>query len=115
MMPNMNPRQMKKMMQRMGMKMDEIDAEEVVIKKKDGTNLVITEPQVTKMTVQGQVNFQITGKVSDSSEAETVELDEGDVQLVMDHTSVSKETAMDALKSTQGDPTKAILDLGKEE
>ncbi|HDH28724.1 MAG TPA: nascent polypeptide-associated complex protein, partial [Euryarchaeota archaeon] len=41
MLPNVNPRQMKKMMRQMGMEMKELSAKEVVIRLED-TEIVIT-------------------------------------------------------------------------
>ena len=45
----MNPRKMEQMMEQMGIDVDELDAEEVVIKTADGTELVFSDPDVTRM------------------------------------------------------------------
>ena len=66
MMPGMNPRQMNKMMQKMGIKQDEIEASEVIIKTPE-KNLIIKNPSVTKVDMMGQKTFQIIGEVTEES------------------------------------------------
>ena len=113
MMPNLDPKKMGKMMQRMGISMDEIDAEEVVISLKDGGSIVINNPQVVKMKMQGKDSFQISGDVSEGGDdSDDGEVDEGDVEMVMSQTGASKEDAVTALQEAGGDIAKAILDLG---
>lgn len=115
MMPGMNPKNMKKMMRQLGMKMDEIDASEVIIKTASG-DLVINNPQVVRMNVQGQDSFQITGNVSaGEGEASTVEVSDDDIKLVEEQTGVSEERARKALEKSGGDIAKAILLLEEEE
>jgi nascent polypeptide-associated complex subunit alpha len=113
MMPNMNPKQMKRMMKQLGMKMDEIDASEVVIKTSSG-DLVVKNPQVVRMNVQGQDSFQVTGNVSEGGvegEEAAAEFSEDDVKLVSEQANVSEEKAREALESAGGDIAKAILSL----
>lgn len=114
MMPGMNPKMMKRAMQQMGMHMEEIDAEEVIIRLRGGKEIVITEPQVSKIKAMGQESFQITGE---SSERE-VQQDNGftsftedDVKLVMETAAVTEKKARDALTEANGDIAKAILIL----
>jgi len=113
---NLSPNKMKKMMQQLGMSMDEIDASEVIIKKTDGTELRITTPQVTKMLVQGKEMYQITGNSSDdeSSPSAPVEINEADVEMITSQTGATAEQAGEALKNSGGDIAKAILDLSEE-
>lgn len=56
----MNPRKMKQMMKQMGIDVDELDAEEVIIRTAD-EDLVFTDAQVTRMDAQGQTTYQIVG------------------------------------------------------
>lgn len=56
----MDPRKMEQMMKQMGIDMDELDAESVVIVTED-EELVFDAPQVTKMDAQGQETYQIVG------------------------------------------------------
>ena len=109
MIPGMNPRQMQKAMQRMGIQQQEIEATEVIIRTAD-KDLVITSPQVIKMNMMGQENFQISGQVHER-EKEGVEVSEDDVKTVMDQANVSEEQARAALTKTKGDLAEAILDL----
>ncbi|MCK4335848.1 MAG: nascent polypeptide-associated complex protein, partial [Candidatus Aenigmarchaeota archaeon] len=59
-----NPKQMERMMKQMGMQMSQIDAEEVIIKTPD-KEIVISNPQVSKVKAMGQETFQITGEISE--------------------------------------------------
>jgi nascent polypeptide-associated complex subunit alpha len=112
----MNPKQMKQMMSRMGIKSDEIPADRVIIES-GGKKTVIEGPEVMKMTVQGQVIFNVTGgKVSTQEEAiednsGPVEISEEDVDLVSEQTGVSREDARKAIEDSNGDLAEAIIKL----
>ena len=103
-----------RMMQKMGMKVDEVPAVSQVIIKTGGRDIVIEEPNVTLVTVQGQAMYQIAGgRVSESSTetpTQTAPL-ESDVQLVAQQTEKSLEVARKALAEASGDLAKAILTL----
>jgi nascent polypeptide-associated complex subunit alpha len=103
-----------RMMQKMGMKVDEVPAVSQVIIKTAGKDIVIEEPTVTLVTVQGQAMYQIAGgRVSETSTEtpiQTVPL-ESDVQLVAQQTGRSLEEARKALAEVSGDLAKAILTL----
>ncbi|MBS3172341.1 nascent polypeptide-associated complex protein [Candidatus Woesearchaeota archaeon] len=105
MMPGMNPKQMNKMMQRMGIRQEEIDAEEVIIKTKE-KNIIIKNPSVTKVDMMGQKTFQIMGEISEESS-----ISEEDIKTVAEQANVSKEKAKEALKKHNGDLAEAILSL----
>ena len=108
----LNPKKMQKMMQQLGMSMDEIDASEVVITKTDGTEIRISNPQVTKMLVQGKEMYQISGNSSESGEE--ISIDDGDVEMVTTQTGADPDAARQALEASGGDLAKAILDLKEE-
>ena len=110
MLPNLNPKQMKKMMSQLGLSMDEIDAEEVLIKLRSGSEIRISEPEVVKMKVQGKESFQVTGNVSEGSSS-VVELQDADIDMVMSQAGVSRNVAVAALEKEGGDIAKAILGL----
>jgi nascent polypeptide-associated complex subunit alpha len=111
-----NPREQKRMMQRMGMNMDAVsDVKQVVIQTAD-KDIVIEEPEVMIMNVQGQKMYQIIGgDVSEQAPGQTLKAEakpafsEEDVQLVADQTGKSLEQAKEALKDCGGDLAKAIL------
>ena len=106
----MNPRNMKKLMKRMGIKSDEIDAEQVVIKCVD-REIVIEEPSVVRTVIQGQEMFQIQGRVRESEQEASVSISQEDVNLVMAQAKVGEEKAIAALEKAEGDLAQAIIDL----
>ncbi|MBT7237774.1 nascent polypeptide-associated complex protein [Candidatus Woesearchaeota archaeon] len=107
MMPGMNPRQMNKMMQKMGIKQDEIEASEVIIKTPE-KNLIIKNPSVTKVDMMGQKTFQIIGEVTEESS-----ISEEDINTVSEQANVSKEEAKKELEKTSGDLAEAIVNLSE--
>jgi len=98
------------MMQRMGMNMDAMaDVEQVTIKT-GGKEIVIEQPEVAILEVQGQKIFQVTGgKVTEKVVERKVTVPEEDVRLVADQTGKSVEEARKALEESGGDLAKAIL------
>jgi nascent polypeptide-associated complex subunit alpha len=114
----MNPREQKRMMQRMGMNMDSVaDVQQVIIRTAD-KDIIIDEPEVAILQVQGQKMYQIIGgQVSEqapsqraaSAVAAKPAFSEEDVQLVADQTGRSLEKAKEALQECGGDLAKAIL------
>ncbi|VVB53473.1 Nascent polypeptide-associated complex protein [uncultured archaeon] len=108
----MNPRDMKKMMKRMGVSVEEIEASEVVIKT-PSYDLVIDSPQVMRMVVSGQSMFQISGNARKESGHVVVEFNADDVSLVASQAGVSEDAAKAALEKAGGDLAQAILELKK--
>jgi len=106
----LNPKRMEKMMKRMGIKVDEIDASQVIIKCAD-KDIVIDEPSVVRTNVQGQDMFQISGKISESVSEASIEINEDDVKMVAEQAKVSEEKARKALEESNGDIAEAILKL----
>lgn len=103
-----------RMMQKMGMKVDEVPAVSQVIIKTAGKDIVIEEPNVTLVTVQGQAMYQIAGgRVLEAVPEVPVQNApvESDVQLVAQQTGKSPEEARKALAEAGGDLAKAILTL----
>jgi nascent polypeptide-associated complex subunit alpha len=106
MIPNINPRQLQKAMQRMGIKQDEIEAIEVIIKTKE-KNLIIKNPHVTKVNMMGQESLQISGDIKEE------EIPEEDIKIVAEQTKASEKEAEKALKESNGNIAEAILKLKK--
>ncbi|MBW2988263.1 nascent polypeptide-associated complex protein [Candidatus Woesearchaeota archaeon] len=100
------------MMRRMGIKQQQIDAQEVVIKCEDSV-ITITNPTVIKINLMGQDTFQITGNVSKAELDSTPEISEEDIATVVSQTGVSKEVAKRVLEENQGDIAKTIIQLKK--
>ncbi len=110
MMPGMNPRMMKQAMKKMGIKQTEIDATEVIIRCHD-KEIVIPEPQVSKVNMMGQETYQIVGDAVERSIDTTPEIDEEDISTVMEQAEVTREIALDALEANNGDLAAAIMHL----
>ena len=104
-----DPKQMERAMKQMGMNVTNIDAEEVIIRTAD-KEIVISNPQVSKVKVMGQETFQIAGEVS---ERPREDVSDEDVEMVTEQTGVSKQEARDMLRET-GDIAEAIMRLKKE-
>ena len=106
-----NPRQMKSMMKRMGIKMDEIDADTVIIKSTD-KEIVIEDPQVIRTIVQGQGIFQVSGgKIVEREIDVEIPIENEDIEMVAKQTGVSREEAKRALEESRGDIASAIMKI----
>ena len=113
MFPGLNPKKMQAMMKQMGINQEEIDANRVVIERDDG-NIIIENPNVVKIGMQGQENFQITGDVSEGeNKVEEVDNTNDDIKTLMEKCNCLEEEAKLALEKANGDLTEAILDLSE--
>ena len=124
-MARMDSRNARRMMQRMGMQMQELSGVTRVIIQSPGKEIVIEQPMVTSINVQGQKMYQITGgraterapqAVSTQGAASAVEkpqlqIPEEDVLLVAQQAKVSMEKARETLIKCDGDLARAILML----
>jgi nascent polypeptide-associated complex subunit alpha len=108
------------MMQRMGMNMDTVPEVEQVIIKTSSKDIVVEQPEVAILEMQGQKIFQVIGgqvteKAPERKAAATTaapvapKVSEEDVQLVADQTGKSLDEARKALEECEGDLAKAIL------
>lgn len=109
-MPGMNPRKMQQMMKKMGIQQVEIDAIEVIIRCRD-KELVVHNPQVSKVNMMGQETLQVVGEVEERPLGLTIS--EDDVQTVADQANVSLDVAREALESNEGDLAAAIMQLNQ--
>ena len=112
----MNPRETKRMMQRMGMNMDSVPDVEQVIIKTSSKEIVVEQPEVAILEMQGQKIFQVIGgQITEkaperkATAAPAFTVSEEDVQLVADQTGKSPDAARKALEECEGDLAKAIL------
>ncbi len=111
MMPNLDPRTMKAMMSKMGIRSTDINAEKVVIYCAD-MQIVIEEPQVTKIEMQGTTSFQIAGNISEKENPVELEISEDDIKLVMEKTGINDKAAAEkAIRDANGDIASAIISL----
>ncbi len=104
-----DPKKMQAMMKQMGIKQQEIEAERVIIEKSEGGKIIIENPSIQKIVMQGQESWQITGEAREEVVEEGIR--EEDVKLVAEKTGKSEEEAMEALKEANGDIAEAILNL----
>ncbi|RLE38668.1 nascent polypeptide-associated complex protein [Candidatus Woesearchaeota archaeon] len=111
MIPGMNPRKAAQMMRKLGIQQQEIDAEEVIIKTAD-KELIIRNPQVSKVNVMGQETIQIIGDIEEHKRKPKI--NEEDISTVMQQTGCSKEDAIEAIKNNDYNLAAAILALQKE-
>ena len=107
MFPGMNPKMLKQAMKKLGMKQEEIPAKRVIIECSD-KNIIIENPQVTKVNAMGQDTIQIVGDIKEEPKQKFTE---EDIKLVIEKTNKSYEECKDALEKTGGDLSEAILEL----
>lgn len=108
----MNPRDLQKAMQKMGVKQEEIEATEVVIRTPT-KDIIVENPQVMKVNMMGQESLQITGNLREAPRKLELEISEEDIQTVAEQAKVSKDKAKKALLESKGDIAEAILSLQK--
>ncbi|WP_227355465.1 nascent polypeptide-associated complex protein [Haladaptatus salinisoli] len=117
----LNPRKMQQMMKQMGIDVDDVDAEEVIIRTSDGEELVFSDPEVTRMDARGQQTYQIVGdaetreasggagaSADEGGEASTSAVPDADVEIVAQRTGASEDEAREALEATDGDLAAAV-------
>lgn len=103
----MNPSQMKGMMKKMGISQVELPVRRVVFEMADG-NMIIENPNVMQIKMQGQESFQVTGDiVEESAEAFSSE----DVEMVVSQSGKSEAEVREALEKSDGDIASAIMEL----
>lgn len=110
MLGGLNPKKVQAMMKQLGMNQVEIDAFRVIIEKTDRTKLIFENPNITKITMQGQETYQITGEPHE--ESAKAEISEEDINTIIEKTGCSKEKAKKTLENT-GDLAEAILELSQ--
>jgi len=103
----LDPKKMQAMMKQLGIKQEEIEANRVIIERDSG-NIVIENPSVTKVDMQGNETWQIMGEAKE----EEAGISEEDVKLVMEKTGKSEKEARNALEET-GDIAEAVIKLSE--
>lgn len=127
----MNPRKLNQMMEQMGIDIEELDAEEIVIRTGD-EELVFDQPDVQRMDAQGQATYTITGEpetreagggeeatplgagddgAGDAESGGGDGIPEADVEIVAQRTGASEDDAREALEETDGDLAAAVSRL----
>ncbi len=99
---------MEKLLKRMGMNIESIgDAREVVIKC-ENKEIIIKEPVVQVVRLQGIQTFQIQGRVE---EKPLITISDEDVDLVAQQANISRDKARRMLEECDGDIAEAIMRL----
>ncbi len=110
--PGISPRELKRMLKRMGIDLVELrDVEEVVIKLRD-KEVVLSSPQVMVLDMGKQKVFQITSREVVERERvveEAIEFSEEDIEFIIEQTGASRDKAIEALKKAKGDLAEAII------
>lgn len=111
-MRRVNPREARRMMQRMGMSMDSVPEVTQVIVKTATKDIIIDEPEVAILNMQGQRVYQVMGgRVTEKAAVveKKIVIPDEDAQLVAGQTGKTVEAARKALEESGGDLAKAIL------
>ncbi|MCD6323677.1 MAG: nascent polypeptide-associated complex protein [Desulfurococcales archaeon] len=112
---SMNPRDLKRMMKRMGIDVQELSGVKSVTITAEGKEIILRNPQVTVMKVQGTKIYQVVATLPEevveesSEEVREVSFSEEDISFVMEQAGVSREKAVEALEKAGGDIAQAIL------
>ncbi len=102
-------RQMRRMMDKMGLDMKEIPNVQEVIIKTDKKEIILSKPQVTEMKAKDNSIFTVTAESYEEKELEVPIFSEEDIQLVCQQAGVDEEKAKNALAESNGDLARAIL------
>lgn len=109
----MDPRALKGMLDKLGIKSTDIEARKVTIECAD-KDIVIDEPQVTLTEGQGMKSFTVMGTIREVDKT-AVEISDGDVKLVKEQSGVSDDAlVLKTLQDTKGDIAEAIIRLRKQ-
>ena len=102
-------RQMRRMLDKMGLDMNEIPNVQEVIIKTDKKEIILSKPSVTEMKAKDNSIFQVVANGIEERELEVQIFSEEDIQLVCQQANVSAEQAKNALAESKGDLARAIL------
>ena len=103
---NIDPKKIAGMMSKMGIQQENIEAKRVIIEQED-KKIVIENPSVIKIEMQGNKSFQISGNIKEESK----DTSEEDIKTIIEKTGKTKKEAEKALKEAEGDLAEAILSL----
>lgn len=102
-------RQMRRMMDKMGLDMTEVPNVQEVIIKTDKKEIIIPKPSVTEMKAKENSIFQVIAESYEEKELEVPVFSDEDIQLVCQQAGVNEEQATNALTEAKGDLARAIL------
>lgn len=103
-------RQLRRMFDKMGLDMVQLEDVEEVIIRTGKRELIIKKPTVTEIKTQDSIIYQVIGGEIEEVK-KTKKFNEEDIMLVIQQTGVSREKAEKALEESEGDIARAILSL----
>jgi nascent polypeptide-associated complex subunit alpha len=104
-------REMRRMLDKMGLEMKDLGSIEEVIIKTETKELYLIKPQVLEMKGKDSTIFQVVATDIEEKQRDVPTIKEEDIILVMQQANVSKEKAIHALTDAKGDMAQAILSL----
>ncbi|HZA07431.1 MAG TPA: nascent polypeptide-associated complex protein [Nitrososphaeraceae archaeon] len=104
-------REMRRMLDKMGLEMKDLGNIEEVVIKTETKELYLVKPQVIEMKGKDSTIFQVVATNIEEKQRDVPVFKEEDVILVMQQAAVSKERAIQALIDSKGDMAQAILNL----
>jgi nascent polypeptide-associated complex subunit alpha len=104
-------REMRRMLDKMGLEMKEMGEIEEVVIRTETKELYLIKPQVVEMKGKDSTIFQVVATDIEERQKEVPSFKEEDVVLVMQQASVSKDRAIQALTDSKGDLAQAIINL----
>ena len=102
-------------MEQMGIELEELEVEDVVMTLVGGEKLIFKEVEVTKMEARGQKTYQVVGDPeiggSDQIADSGMKISKEDIEMVMQKSGADEETARESIEATEGDLAAAIYRL----
>ncbi len=102
-------REMRRMMDKMGVDINEIPNVQEVIIKTDKKEIIISKPSVSEMKQKDSSTFTVTTDSYEERELDVPIFSDDDIQLVCQKTGVNEEKAKNALEEAKGDLARAIM------
>lgn len=104
-------RNMRRMMNKMGVSMENIDNVQEVIIRTSTNEIVIQNPQVSKADSKDTTTFLVAAESYEERELEAPAYSEDDIELLCLHANVDRNTAISALKDCDGEVATAMVRL----
>jgi nascent polypeptide-associated complex subunit alpha len=104
-------REMRRMLDKMGLDMKEMPNVEEVVIKTDTKEFYVIKPQVIEMKGKDSTIFQVVATDIEEKQRDVPTFKEEDIVLVMQQANVTREKAIVALTESKGDIAQAILSL----
>ncbi len=103
----MNPKKIQGMMKKMGINQSSLDVKRVIFEMED-SQLIIDDPSVIKINMQGQETYQVSGEAKEES---TETFSKEDVEMVIEKTGKSEQEVKETLEKNNGDIAETIMEL----